>query len=134
MGIFRKDWPAVVIGIAILVMLALVVLVFPAGKVKAQDHHHPPEHAQLHDQFYRNLIRPDRPGAGPGSCCGNSDCYPVQAEFRQGQWWALRREDNEWIAVPNESVIQNENSPDGRAHLCATLSVTYCFIRPSDGV
>ena len=95
---------------------------------------HPPEHAQLHDEFYYQLIRPDVPNARPGSCCGGADCYPVQAEFRSGNWWALRREDKTWIEVPNERVIRNEISPDGRAHLCATLNFTYCFIPPPSGV
>jgi hypothetical protein len=114
------------------------LLAFVIGFILVQlaqgQHFHPQEHAQLHDTFYQNLIRPDIPGARPGSCCGNMDCYPTRAEFKQGQWWALRREDKQWIPVPNERVIKNEVSPDGRAHLCATLYFTYCFIPEPSGV
>lgn len=94
---------------------------------------HSPEHTQLHEQFYRHLLRPDIPNPQPGSCCGGMDCYPTTAEVRGGQWWALRREDKTWIEIPSERVIRDENSPDGRAHLCATIDYTYCFVPPPSG-
>lgn len=114
-------------------MLAFVLFV-AAWPLKAQHRHHPPEHVQLHESFYRNLVRPDQPGAQPGSCCGNYDCYPTQAEVRGGQWYALRREDQAWIPVPHERVIRDETSPDGRAHLCAVPGFVYCFVPPPSGV
>jgi hypothetical protein len=114
-------------------MRSIAVLLLLVTAAFAQ-HNHPREHAQLHDQFYHSLIRPDVPNAAPGSCCGGMDCYPTQAEYRGGQWWALRREDKEWIPVPNERVIRDEISPDGRAHLCATVTFVYCFIPAPSGV
>lgn len=52
------------------------------------------------------------------SCCGEYDCYPTQAVFKDGAWWALRREDQKWLRVPESSII-NETPADGKAHLCA---------------
>jgi hypothetical protein len=37
--------------------------------------------------------------------------------FKDGQWWAFRREDDKYIPVPWEKVERNRDSPDGRSHL-----------------
>lgn len=80
---------------------------------------HPPEHAQLHNQFYAQWQRP----GNKGSCCNDRDCYPTKAKFEDGKWWAQRREDGKWLPVPRE-VYDPDNpqmvqSPDGQPHLCA---------------
>jgi hypothetical protein len=95
-------------------------------------HRHPPEHAQLHEYFYRGLIAPGSQHLG--SCCGNRDCYPTQAVWQDGSWWAFRREDKTWVRVPDEIVLKKEKSPDGQAHFCATTAKMYCFIKPDMGV
>lgn len=119
---------------AVLATLAFVCLAFPAV---AQSHHHPPQDAQLHESFYRDLKMPDNPKIG---CCSDKDCYPTQAEYRRGAWWAVRREDHSWVRVPGRKV-NTEPSPDGRAHLCsvppsagAPDPVPFCFVPPGSGV
>lgn len=97
--------------------------------VLAQDHHHPPQDAELHEKFYSNWMMPDRPSV---SCCDKKDCYPTEARFSNGQWHARRREDGKWLSVPASKVELNRDSPDGRNHMCAPPpergDVPFCFI------
>lgn len=69
------------------------------------------------------------------SCCNKMDCYPTEARFRGGKWYALRREDHRWIVVPPAKIELNRDSPDGRNHLCAPPpaigDVPFCFIAGS---
>jgi hypothetical protein len=83
----------------------------------AQEHrHHPPLDVQLHEKFYSTWFMPDEPSK---SCCNMADCYPTQVKYHEGQWWALRREDQKYIPVPWRKVEINRSNPDGRNHLCA---------------
>lgn len=117
-----------------LVLAALVLVCTPAP---AQEHHHPPQDADAHETFYRHLKRPDIEGALPGSCCGKHDCYATPARYVNGQWQALRREDQVWIVVPEERVVTREEElalrPDHQAVLCALPTFTYCFVPPQSG-
>lgn len=96
-------------------------------------HRHPPQHAALHEKFYSTWMRPDMPGI---SCCNLEDCYPAPARLIDGHWHAQRREDGEWLRIPDEKVERNKTSPDGNSHMCApppdkakTLGLTvFCFI------
>ena len=92
-------------------------------------HNHPSEHAEIHDKFYSTWMRPDMPNS---SCCDKKDCYPTEARRRNGNWYALRREDRQWILVPPAKIELNRDSPDGRNHLCAPPpvggDVPFCFI------
>ncbi len=91
----------------------------------AQDNpprHHPTHDMALHERFYSNWYMPDDPNK---SCCNKADCYPTQVKFENGQWWALRREDQKYIPVPWRKVELNRNNPDGRNHLCAPPPSTY---------
>lgn len=112
-------------GFAICFWLASLVTSF------AQEHHHPPQDAQIHETFYKNWMRPDMPTA---SCCNMQDCYPAEARFTDGKWFAKRREDGRWLVVPAAKVEQNRSSPDGRNHLCASPynDVPICFV-PGSG-
>jgi hypothetical protein len=110
---------------------AALALVFVPTWVLAQERHHPPEHMQLHEKFYSTWFMPDDPRR---SCCNKADCYPTQVKFENGQWWALRREDQQYIPVPWQKVEINRNNPDGRNHLCAPPptsphgpSTVFCF-------
>lgn len=118
--------------------LATVLLALFMAPVFAQDHHHPPQDADAHEVFYRHLTRPDFPEPVPGSCCGKGDCYPTPARFRGGQWEALRREDQAWVAIPAERVVTREDElalrPDHQATLCAMPSFIYCFVPPQTGI
>lgn len=122
-----------------LIALVLVVTFFVGfvfwiveSSQPAHAHEHPPEHAQLHNEFYKDLKQPNNPSAG---CCNDQDCYPTRARFDGVNWWAVRREDGKWLKVPTEKV-NAEKSPDGQAHLCAFSphggDVVLCFVPPRD--
>jgi len=109
-------------------LLALVAILcaFPSF---AQEHHHPPQDAAIHESFYKTWFMPDNPTV---SCCNLKDCYPTEAKFKDGKWTARIRETGEWVTVPAVKVEQNRDSPDGRNHLCANPSgYVYCFIAGS---
>lgn len=100
------------------VMAALPFLVAPAlaQEVYPQHRHHPLQDMPLHEKFYSTWYMPDQPTK---SCCNKADCYPTEAKFERSKWWAKRREDGKWLAVPYEKVERLRDSPDGRNHLCA---------------
>jgi hypothetical protein len=86
-----------------------------------------------------------RPGMGTMCCSGDpiaGDCYPTQARFIQGKWYALRREDKKWLAIPDKAVLTDVDNPDGRAHLCAPepgkylqkIDLVFCFNPPTLGM
>jgi hypothetical protein len=86
-----------------------------------------------------------RPGLGTMCCSGDpiaGDCYPTQARFIQGKWYALRREDKKWLAIPDKAVLTDVDNPDGRAHLCAPepgkylqhTDLVFCFNPPTLGM
>jgi hypothetical protein len=118
------------IGIVLVVTFFVALMFFIVDQARA--HEHPPEHAQLHNEFYKDLKQPNNPSAG---CCNDQDCYPTRARFDGVNWWAVRREDGKWLKVPTEKV-NAEKSPDGQAHLCAFSphggDVVLCFVPPRD--
>lgn len=60
------------------------------------------------------------------SCCSESDCRPVTAEFRDdGFWWA--KVDGVWVQVPADKVLPPGTSHDGRSHYCGASGLTFCF-------
>jgi len=94
-----------------------------AIEVKAQDgqshaglSHHPPQDQLLHEKFYSTWHMPDNPSV---SCCNDADCYPTEIKYVDGNIYAKRREDGEYIRIPPEKVERNRDNPDGRNHLCA---------------
>ncbi len=97
---------------------------------------HPPEHQDLHDQFYQNWLMPnvrDANGNRTNSCCSNHDCYPTEFKLVGGTWFAMHRESGKWIVVPDTKLEHNapdpRESPDGRGHLCASsLGNVYCAV------
>lgn len=122
------------------VMIAsLALLAATCIPAMGQDgHRHPPQDVEAHKSFYWYLTRPDIENAQRGSCCGDGDCYPTPARFVNGQWQALRREDQQWIAIPESRVVTREDElarrPDQQATLCATVSTLYCFVPPQAGI
>jgi hypothetical protein len=115
-----------------IVLASMMPLGPPASSTAlAEERHHPAEHMELHERFYSTWYMPDEPSR---SCCNKADCYPTQVKFREGQWWAMRREDGKFIPIPWKKVEVNRNNPDGRNHLCAPPpsphqppNAVYCF-------
>lgn len=115
---------AVLIYLAAILGFCLLVwaLVPPA---RADEEHLRMYHADTQsDEWMRSLIRPDT----GTSCCSLNDCSPTDAEWRDGQWWAVVR--GEWWAVPPEKVLSKPLSMDGEAWICAGPHVVYCFVPP----
>ncbi len=78
-------------------------------------HRHPPEHAALHDQFYKTWTMPHNRAI---SCCHDEDCKPAQSKLVDGSWYARHTDDDPWTKIPAERVEHERDSPDGRSHLC----------------
>lgn len=92
----------------------------------AQEHHHPPEDAGIHEKFYKTWMRPDHPTL---SCCDLKDCYPSEAKFERGNWYAKQRETGQWVKIPPEKIEHNRDAPDARAHVCMSpYGDVFCFI------
>lgn len=101
---------------------------------RGQEHHHPTETITgATAKFYDRWDRIDMPGV---SCCSAKDCYAAAARQVGGTWFARRREDGKWMAVPAAKVETRYDSPDGLAHLCAqppgTGDMIFCFL-PAGG-
>lgn len=107
-------------------LLATIMLCVFAYEAHGQEHHHPPQDAQIHEKFYSTWMMPDHPSS---SCCNKEDCYPTEARFKRGQWWARQRETGQWMRIPPEKVERDRDSPDARAHVCASKAgYVYCFV------
>ena len=118
------------LALALICMGICIYLLYSINFVKAQGHQHPPEHAELHNRFYQNWFQPSNRSA---LCCNEKDCSPAASKFEDGKWYAFRA--GEWIAIPNEKIETERDSPDGRSHLCADKFLggwyVYCFLPAS---
>lgn len=85
--------------------------------------------AQDRGEWFKSLMRPD---VGT-SCCDVSDCRrAVDADWRDGQWWA--RLAGRMTPVPKEKIVRDPPSIDGEAYICSLPDRTVlCFIPPSPG-
>lgn len=108
-----------------------VILLCHCTGAAAQTHGHPPQDAEIHEKFYSTWMMPDQPHR---SCCSLRDCYPTEATYHDGQWFARRREDGKMIAVPWSKVERNRDNPDGRNHVCmppprgqSSPDTVFCF-------
>jgi hypothetical protein len=75
------------------------------------------------------------------SCCGVGDCLRADADWRDGQWWAVVH--GKWRAVPQSKILASPFSIDGSAYVCAgsppwTIGgfppiepPIYCFVPPN---
>jgi len=77
---------------------------------------HNPERAA----WFKSLKRP----SNGLSCCDVSDCRATEAEWRDGQWWAVvpRLRGPKWEPVPPRVVLPTK-SIDERAYLCSEADV-----------
>ena len=110
------------VGAAVFAGLAVLVLLLAFYRAAfAQHHNHPPQDAALHERFYSIWMRPDNPSV---NCCNKQDCYPAEFKLVGGTWFAKRRDDGEWVPIPEERFEHNRtdrtpaDSPDGRSHVC----------------
>jgi hypothetical protein len=114
--ISKRTLSVAAVTLAVLVVAFVVLVVSSYFELsQAQEHHHPPADAQLHEKFYSSWMMPDKPYR---SCCNKQDCYPTEVRYRDGFWEAKRREDGRYIRIPWEKVEQNRGNPDGRNHVC----------------
>src|SRR3990167_131537 len=98
--------------LAILVAVAVVAFGRTAGAGERGD-------------WFRSL---KQPGSGT-SCCDVSDCKRSDAEFRNGQWWAVVA--GEWTPIPPDKELLDRQSIDGEAYVCASpKGLIYCFVAP----
>jgi len=108
-----------VLSAPLAVFVALSLFASPAfaqQEDQTQHRHHPPQDMPLHEKFYSTWFMPDHPNR---SCCNKADCYPTEIIYRDGDLYALRREDKKWLKIPLAKVERNRDNPDGRNHLCA---------------
>lgn len=104
-------------GIWLLVIIILgFAMLLSCQRVKAQEHHHPPQDVELHLRFYQYWKMPDDPKR---SCCSSADCYPTDARFENGSWYGKRREDGKWLRIPPQKIEQYLTMPTPHAHMCA---------------
>ncbi len=109
----------------IIVILIGVAVLYPFPGARAGEEHIRLYHADAQqDQWMRSLTRPDT----GTSCCNLNDCSPTDAEWRDGQWWAMYR--GQWRAIPPEKVLSKPLSMDGEAWLCAMERTVFCFVPP----
>ncbi len=81
-----------------------------------------------------------QPGTNASCCNGKEtkhgpttgDCYPTTAEVRAGSWWA-KRDDGQWVIVPDDRILRERNPDVERAHLCFNYGRVLCFVPPSTG-
>ncbi len=103
-------------------LYVIPIMVPPAG---ADEAHMRSFHADAQsDNWMRSLQRP----GGEGSCCSLNDCLPTDAEWRDGEWWAIVR--GEWRLIPPKVILQTPISMDGEAWVCAGPQQIYCFVPP----
>lgn len=124
--------------IAVVWSLAMVIIGYTAGRVRAQSPHHP-----LHRDFYRHWMQPGI--SPPVSCCNArmtvqgvevGDCEPTEARLVAGRWYARLPHSGPFIAVPDAKILRERNpTQDGTdAHLCYTPSRgVLCFVPPFGG-
>ncbi len=86
-----------------------------------------PDSAQAEERraWFKSLKQPDT----GYSCCDISDCRRTDANWRQGQWWAVVS--GEWTPIPPEKEL-DKRSIDGDAYVCSSPTRRiYCFIKPT---
>ena len=116
------------LAVAVAACLLTAATWYAARPAKADEEHMRLYHADAQqDQWMRSLIRPDT----GTSCCSLNDCAPTDAEWRDGQWWAMYR--GAWRAIPPEKVLTSPISMDGEAWLCASPLTVFCFVPPVSG-
>ncbi len=137
----KKQWHVLRITLP---MRAFCLLAFALAALPSQGgehHHHPPEDAALHHRFYVTWNIPNDGKPRKQSCCNRQDCYPTQIKNVGGTYFALRRENQVWVPVPDSKIEHNQSDPrefpDGRNHVCMAPPQdgikVYCAVLGSGG-
>ena len=122
--------------IALLVILAALIafgaLIFLTTKQLRSDEargFHGQGHGKWHENFYKNLKRPDEKDQ---SCCSLNDCTPTQVRMSRFGYYEVMVE-GEWILVPLKKIVR-VSAPDGGAHVCyqKRVKLLYCVILPPE--
>ncbi len=106
-------------------LLGFTLMLGMRGTFGEELHHHEGLSIDV-DKFYSTWMQPDDQTK---SCCHKLDCAPAEAKFIDGQWYARQVGTWRWLPIPPQKIEHNRDNPDGRNHLCASISDTvYCFI------
>lgn len=108
-------WPVLAV---LILMAALALYIAMQGQAKAE----------TKGEWFRSL---KVPGTTNSSCCDEADCLPTKAEHNGTQWFAEVK--GTMQPVPNERIVRNPVSYDGRAYVCVWGGVILCFIPPGAG-
>lgn len=115
--------------------LALAMLIATASLALAQEHHHPQQDAQVHNNFYLSWNRPNhrRPdGTRMASCCSMQDCFPSELKHERGFWWTRTKDGRSVVIVPEDILEHNQpdarDSPDFRNHVCIRANQVICAV------
>jgi hypothetical protein len=121
--------------VAVSIVTGFVIYLMFAGRPAAQEHHHSPQHTDLHEQFYAKWNRPDLrndAGARYSNCCNKKDCEPTKIRRFGGEWQAWHGLTKKWVVIPLAILEQNNldmvESPDGQSHACISADghKVYC--------
>lgn len=102
----------------------------------------PPDADRLLAPFYKSLTLP---GYGQGYCCTTADCRPVDAEQRDGVWWALASKEvfgldapDKYLPIDPSHIIPEGTIPPNRRPLspvgCFYNGEFRCFIPPPNSL
>lgn len=110
----------------LLILWSMVLVVGLLSALHLARAEHPMQDQAIHEKFYSTWQRPDD---RQYSCCGEHDCYPVEAKLEGGTWFFKHRETGNWLPVPVEKIETERDNPDGRNHVCANSEgFVFCFI------
>jgi hypothetical protein len=71
-----------------------------------------------------------QPGTG-ASCCSIADCRQVEYRMSGGHYQALVQ--GEWMAVPDDKVLQHQLNPTGHGVVCYTpWQGILCFVSAAE--
>lgn len=79
-------------------------------------------------RWYRGLTIPRT----SYSCCDEADCRPAAARLVGGAWEA-QTPAGDWVPVPANRILTDQNHPSGSAVLCFMAGRVMCFVPPGVG-
>ncbi len=115
-------WAVILAVAAFVFFVALIIATIPKA------HAAPPvgsDASSSVSKWYRSLRQP----VTGISCCSEADCRATPARQRpDGSWQAMLG--SEWIDIPPNLIIEDEQHPGGQAVLCSSGATLFCFTRP----
>ena len=114
--------------------MRLTIAIFFAMTIsaQAQDGFLGHGHSRWHDNFYKQLVRPD----AKTSCCNLTDCRPTSGRMVNGNYEV--KVNGSWVSVPPSKIVP-VSPPDGGYHVCAPFNFKgqpeelYCVVLPPEG-